>query len=165
VITIYRSHAITDCHNDKIRDEYNLDGFLPNDPNWDKGVQEILRRCIVDEGATPKAAAVQAGLSINTFKTWMGYPDFSDWIVGLQQRHFSLQRKNIVDSIDQIEDPKDSAEKTIKYLEHIDPEFSTKRIMDIKQTKEGEDDNWANDPELQNVLDEAERAKDSDPGE
>jgi hypothetical protein len=140
---------------------HNVDTFgeiiITSDSDWNAGVHEAIEEG-VKCGEIPEAAALNAGISRRKFRIWWEVDSFRDWVKGLQLKHYGDIRKKIVSEIEDIEFPTHKAEKLMKYLEHIDPNFSIKNKLEIKEADKSEDADEF-DKEFDEVIAAAEKAR------
>jgi len=94
---------------------------------------ELVKESIVKDvnnGHTPESAAIRAGLSIRTFRTWLRkYDVFADWVEGLKLLQSGGYRAKTIALLERIEsdNPAKAAELYMRFLNNIDEEFTSSR--------------------------------------
>lgn len=142
---------------DKLKRDTYGDVLITDDPQWNELVHDAIVEGIVEGGESPKQAILNAGVSYPRYKKWMGIESFRNFIYSLTAHHTSKWRGILESTIGMIEKPKDKVKAIFELLDRIDDEFDKKQKLEISETFDIPDID-PSDIEMQNIIDEAERA-------
>jgi hypothetical protein len=152
-------------------EDLNLDKIGADDamPNISALQREVLVDQIANRGSKPDAAAREADIGLKNFRKWRNENEsFGLFIEELELAFHNRLRKRVADAIDHLADKDNDAaqvaDKAMKFLERIDPEFGTKHTSIAVTDKTSLPNiNTTDDADIQKVMREAQEAANAGP--